>query len=96
MDEQAFDRWFREFNSWGFSIDELLVLAMKRGDLERPGLERARGDPDEPRDVVYISPRGSVMTRFMAGHHWESGRNYKTGWAAAMKHDSAPREQEKT
>jgi hypothetical protein len=92
MDEQAFDRWFRKFNSWGFSIDEFLGLSFKIGCLERDP-DRGRFEPNDKGDVVYISSEGSAMTRFMAEHWWEKGGNYKTGWEAALKHHSASPEQ---
>lgn len=87
MDEQAFDRWFRKFNSWGLSIADFLRLQFIHGDLERPDLKRSRGDPTEPGDVVYFHPEhGTAMTRHMAYEWWSKGGDYKTGWEAALQH----------
>jgi hypothetical protein len=68
-DAAEFEGWFREFNSWGLSHDELITCASKPGD--------------DPGDVVWTSPNGSEMTRHVCSRWIEFYGAARAGWKAA-------------
>ncbi len=66
----TFEEWFREFNSWGLTYDELLALAYTPGS--------------DPGDVVFTPPNGkSSLTRYQCGRWIEFYSAAKTGWNAS-------------
>lgn len=87
MDE-AFDKWFRKFNTWELSLDELLRCSYLHKDLEHPErVLNSFGNDDQLGDVVYINPDSdSMMTRHMAIYWWNAGRDFYTGWCAHDKY----------
>lgn len=71
MNEQAkFDEWFKGFNTWDLSYDDLIRLMFK-------GVEDG--------DVVYVSPGGCEMTLYMCMSWIEQYRAAHSGWMARSK-----------
>jgi hypothetical protein len=69
--ESRFDQWFRKFNSWDLSHSDLLRCAYV------PGTDEG--------DVVYTSPKGHCMTRFMCRSWIDFYSAASAGWNAALK-----------
>jgi hypothetical protein len=67
----TFDEWFKKFNSWDLSYQDLLRCAYTPGN--RDG------------DTVYTSPSGHELTRYMCSNWITFYGAAKTGWNAREK-----------
>ena len=65
---QSFDDWFKEFNSWGLSHEDLLRCAFTPGD--------------DSGDVVFKSARGVEMSRYQCSKWIAFYGAAKAGWDA--------------
>lgn len=63
-----FDDWFRDFNKWGLSHDQLLTCAFTPGN--------------DPGDTVWTDPQGNQMTRHMCSRWIDFYSAALTGWNA--------------
>jgi hypothetical protein len=68
---QTFDEWFKNFNSWGASRDDLIRFSYTPGD--------------SPGDTVFTSPLGHEMTRHQAFKWFEFYSAAQAGWDAHAK-----------
>ncbi|MCK9369243.1 hypothetical protein M0R04_04830 [Candidatus Dojkabacteria bacterium] len=66
IEKKAHDAWV-EKSSWGLSRDDLIRLSYFHGDLENgsDGTGAVNGSNDHIHDVVYVSPSGGSLTRYM-------------------------------
>lgn len=69
----TFDEWFKDFTSWNLTRNELLACSFKPGE-------------NSDSDVVYVSPDGHMMTRYVCNNWLRFYGSAKCGWDAAVKH----------
>lgn len=65
-----FDGWFKDFNTWGLSKDELIQCSQTPGN--------------GPGDAVFTSESGSVMTRSICERWLAFHSAASAGWNAAI------------
>ncbi len=65
---KTFDDWFRSFNSWDLSLDDLLRLSMT------PGVDTG--------DVVWTNVHGQAMTRYVCSKWIAFYGSALAGWNA--------------
>lgn len=64
----TFEEWFLEFSTWGLTHKQLISCAYTPGE--------------DSGDIVYTSPTGSVMTRYMCSHWLSFYSAAQAGWNA--------------
>ena len=67
-DSSEFKAWFKGFNSWNMSYDDLLSASFTPGK--------------DPGDIVATSEAGHVMTRYMCNYWIIFYQSSLTGWNA--------------
>jgi hypothetical protein len=74
-EEIDFDAWFRKFNSWDLSYNQLLTLAVAG---------------DDEGEVVWKNPHGQAMTRYVCRSWIVFYGAAQAGWNARAKLATAP------
>lgn len=74
---QSFDDWFRKFNSWDLSHEDLIRCGYTPGD--------------GPGDTVWVSQKGNELTRYQCTKWIEFYTAAKIGWNARGGNEQEPR-----